>query len=98
VSTRIYGTEADLLSWDWASTLDTQVYGSAGTLIRVQPLTGEVESQYINRVWDAALGNYVRWLTYYIDYTGQEFPGPSTWAAVTASYCVEAIKFGRNVG
>lgn len=94
---RIYGTEADLLDWDWASTLDTQVYGTSGYFIRIEPLPGDVGAQYVNRVWDPTIGNYVRWLTYYIDNGGQEYPGPSAFSAVSASYCVEAIKFGRTV-
>jgi len=95
---RFYGSESVLFSWDYPATVETCEYGSNGAYVTVGGLPGAVESSYVNRAWDSTLGDYVRWLTYYIDSSGQEYPGPSAWSAVSSSYCVEAIKFGRSVG
>jgi hypothetical protein len=118
VSTREYGTEADLLGWTYGGTVTFGApvgsgvdlepwsypssvgfveYDSYGDYVLIQMPPGAVESSYINRVWDPLAMDYVRWVTYYIDVNGQEYPGPSLWAAVSGSYVVEAIKFGRIV-
>lgn len=50
---------------------------------------------YVNKVWDPVAVAYVRWSTYYIDSTGNEYDGPSLWSVVAASHCIESITYLR---
>jgi hypothetical protein len=78
-------------------------YGASGVFASVEivvaggyPYTGlfeGVESSYVNKVWDAISGGWVRWSTNYEDVDGVAYPGPGTFGVDTSSYRVESIKF-----
>ena len=95
------GSDVEEVPWDFLDGVDANIYDTRGTWFLVQVPPGAVESAYVNKVWDPLAGvggEFVRWITYYIDYTGKEYPGPSLFGAVSGSYCVEHIKFGRSQG
>jgi len=92
-----FGSDTEAAPWDYFDGVGVTEYGSGGSYVLIECGPGSVSSQYVNRVWDPLVMDHVRWLTYYIDSGGQEYPGPSLWSVVSGSYAVEAIKFGRRV-
>jgi hypothetical protein len=81
-------------SWDFGSGATDKEYReillAASTPYHVEMMTA---LRYTNKVWDATRGEWVRWTTDHIDYTGKEYPHPLTWGSVTM-YGVERIVEG----
>lgn len=95
MATNIYNFTASFLEYDGYNT-------GAGSLVfdvfspLAYPPAGAVGAQYVNVVWDTVEGDYVPWLTYYIDNGGQAYPGPGVFGVDTSDYVVQVIHYDRN--